>query len=170
MWKLDDIVTYGSAGICRICEIRNEKFCGEDKQYYILKPLFDDKTTLFVPSFNENLMKKIRPVLTYDEAMELIRTIPDISPVWEDNDRMRQEKYRDILESGVREDILSMLKALYDRRNFLVSKGKKLRSSDEIFMRSGEKLIENECAHVLGMELSAVKEFILNQISLIESV
>ena len=46
MWKLDDIVTYGSAGVCRVVDVREEKFCDEYKTYFVLRPVFDDKNTL----------------------------------------------------------------------------------------------------------------------------
>lgn len=166
MWKLGDVVVYGSAGICCVDDIRDEKFGDEVKKYFILKPLFDDKNTFFVPAFNETLMAKIRPVLTKNEALSLIRSMPEIPPEWIDNDKFRQERYRTILESGKPEMVVGMLKALYSRRLQLLEKGKKLRNSDEIFMRSGERLIENECAHIFGITRYEVQSFIGKELSI----
>lgn len=165
MWKLDDIVIYGSAGICKVTDIRDEQFAGEVKKYYVLKPLFDDKNTFFVPSFNEVLMAKIRPIMTKEEALKLIHSMPHILPEWVDNDKLRQERYRGILESGDRAKIVSVIKALRERRDLLTEKGKKLRTSDEIFMHSAEHIIENECAHVFGIARLEVQEFIAKELS-----
>lgn len=165
MWKLGDTVMYGAAGICSISDIRDEKFGDEIKQYFILKPVFDDKNTFFVPTFNENLMAKIRPVMSKDEAISLIRSMPHVEPCWIDNDKVRQEGYREILESGDRMKVVSVLKALHDRREQLTKSGKKMRTSDEILMRSAEMLIENECAHILKMTRSELREFIDREIA-----
>ena len=158
MWKLDDAVVYGAAGICKIADIRDEQFGNETKKYYILKPVFDDKNTYFVPSFNMLLMSKIKPVLTSDEIMELIHKMPSIESNWIDNDKQRTESYKEILESGNRDNVVGVLKALYERRAALTEKGKKMRTSDEIIMRNAEMLIENECAYVLGITREGVRE------------
>ena len=160
MWKIEDVVVYGSAGICKVEDIRDEMFGGEIKKYLVLKPLFDDKNTFFVPSFNERLMAKIRPVLTKSEMNKLIKSLPDIAPEWIDNDKQRLEKYREILESGDREKIIGILKALYNRRAYLFEKGKKLRTSDEILMKTGEHIIENECAYIVGISRLEVQNYI----------
>ena len=166
MWKLGDVVVYGSAGICHIDDIRDERFGDEIKKYFVLKPLFDDKNTFFVPAFNEVLMAKIRPVLTKEEAMTLVHSMPEIEPEWIDNDKFRQERYRAILESGKPETIVGMLKALYSRKLQLLEKGKKLRNSDEIFMKSGERIIETECAHIFGITRWEVQDFIEKELSI----
>lgn len=160
MWKLDDIVTYGSAGVCRVVDVREEKFCDEYKTYFVLRPVFDDKNTFFVPSFNENLMAKIHPIMTKDEAVSFIRSLDEIEAEWIENDKLRQDTYREYLESGCRERVVSMLKALVNRRDELMVKGKKLRTSDEISLRIGEAVIENEWAYIFGIKRAEVKEFI----------
>ena len=165
MWKLGDTVMYGAAGICGISDIRDEKFGDEIKKYFILKPVFDDKNTFFVPSFNETLMSKLRPVLTKDEVLALIGRMPAIEPCWIDNDKIRQESYKEILDSGNRDKVVAVAKALYNRREMLTEKGKKLRTSDEIVMRNAEMLIENECAHVLGMTRVEVRDLIIARTS-----
>ncbi len=160
MWKLDDVIMYGSNGICRIEDIQDREFAGEIKKYFTLKPIFDDKNTFFVPTFNEALMSRIKPVMTYDEATALIKRFGEIEPEWVDNDKARIEQNKETLESCDRERIVAMLKGLYERRLFLISRGKKLRTSDEILMKNAEQLIENECAYVLGILRSEVRDFI----------
>ena len=164
MWKLSDIVIYGSSGICEITDIREQDFCGEKKIYYILKPLFDSKTVIHVPSFNEKLMSKIKPVLRKSEALDLIKKIPEIEPLWVENDKERMEEYKEILESGKRESIISIIKALDLRSTELREKGKKMRSSDEYFFHDAKKLFENECAYIFSLEKEEVHNFIVCQL------
>ncbi len=160
MWNLSDTVVYGSFGVCEIVDIREQDFCGENKIYYILKPLFDSKTTLHVPSFNEKLMSKIKPVLDKNEALTLIKKIPEITPFWVDNDKQRIEEYKEILESGKREALISIIKALYIRRDELTQKGKKMRSSDEYIFSDAQTLFENECAYIFSLKKENVRNFI----------
>ncbi|MBE6700874.1 MAG: CarD family transcriptional regulator [Ruminococcaceae bacterium] len=164
MWKINDTVVYGSAGICEISDIRDENFNGETKKYYILKPIFDDRNTFFVPSFNERLMAKMFPVLNKAEVMAVIKEIPSIAPNWIENDKERQEKYKNILESGDRQAIVGMIKALFERNDTLTKLGKRMRSSDEIFKKQAETLFENECAHILGISRQDVPLFISEQL------
>ncbi|MBQ7897684.1 MAG: hypothetical protein IJ323_05160 [Clostridia bacterium] len=162
MWKLSDTVVYGSAGVCKIEDIREELFADEKRTYFILKPLFDDKTTIHVPSFNEKLMSKIKPVLKKAEALSLIKSIPAIEPLWIDGDKLRQEKYKEVLDSGDRTLLVSVIKALYERRLQLTEKGKKMRASDEYAFKDAEQLFENECAHIFALPREEVRGFIIS--------
>ena len=164
MWKLSDTVVYGSAGVCKIVDIREELFADEKRTYFILKPVFDDKTTIHVPTFNEKLMSKIKPVLKKAEALSLIKSIPEIEPLWIDGDKLRQEKYKEVLDSSDRTLLVSVIKALYERRAELTEKGKKMRSSDEYAFKDAEQLFENECAHVFAIPKNEVRDFILSKI------
>ena len=160
MWSKGDTVVYGSNGICRIEDIRDEQFGNEAKKYYILTPLFDEKNTYFVPSFNAALMDKMRSVFSKDDMMLLIKKMSEISPEWIDNDKLRQETYRSVLENGERERTVAVLKALYERRETLLKSGKKLRTTDEIYLNTAKRLIENEIAFIFEIEREKVQSFI----------
>ena len=60
--------------------------------------------------------------------------------------------YKTTLDRGSREEIVSVVKALQEREASLLELSRKLRSSDEMIMRQGEKLIKNELAFVLGSQ------------------
>ncbi len=160
MLNIDDMVVYGSNGVCRVTEIKNENFAGEVKKYFVLKPVFDDKNTYFVPSFNELLMSRIRPVMSRDEAMLLIQKIPKITPNWIDNDKARGDMCKRILENGTHEEIIAIGKAISERKLTLVKKGKRLRNTDEAVLRNAQALIETECAFVLGITQSEAAELL----------
>lgn len=157
MFKVNDVVIYGSAGICKIVDIRDEKLGDEVNKYYILKPVFDEKNTFFVPVLNENLTSKIHDILTYDEALEFAKKMRDIEPLWIDNDKERYVTYKTTLDRGSREEIVSVVKALREREASLFRSGKKLRGSDETTMRQGDKIIKNELAYVLGVPANEIE-------------
>ena len=163
MWNLSDVVIYGSAGVCRIDDIKSENFAGEMKTYFILKPVFDTKTTIHVPEFNEKLMAKIKSVLQRDEALCLIKNFQHIAPLQIDNDKIRYEKYKEILDSGDREMLLAVIKALYERREQLNKSNKKMRASDEHTLKDAEQLFENELSYIFSIPREEVREFIKSQ-------
>jgi CarD family transcriptional regulator len=133
---------------------------GEKREYYVLKPLFDGANTFFVPTFNEKLTSKMFPVLDRDTLSSVIREVLLSDPLWIEDYKVRQDAYREILESGDRARIGSVAKALRERQESLLSQGKKLRLSDESFKKKAEALFEGEIAHVFGITRSEVVAFI----------
>ena len=74
-----ETVVYGGSGVCQIDDIRDISFYHERPQkYYVLKPLFVKQSqTVYVPMNNEKLTAKIQPVISREEALELIHGIND---------------------------------------------------------------------------------------------
>lgn len=156
MFSVGEVFVYGSVGVCRIGEIC-ERCCGAEKrEYYVLCPIYDERSTLYVPTDSEALLSHLNPLLTKDAAEELIALAPKRIPGWNLNDKERMEEFRKILESGNRREILSMVYLLHKRKKELFACGKRLRSSDESLMQRAEKLLCDEFAYVLGFEPTEV--------------
>ncbi|MBQ3968923.1 MAG: hypothetical protein II685_00385 [Clostridia bacterium] len=60
MYELNEILVYGSSGVCKLVDIRKEKFAGSPTMYYILSPVFSGQSTLYVPIENTALSSKLR--------------------------------------------------------------------------------------------------------------
>ena len=77
MFQPGDLVVYGSTGVCRVEEITHPNMTGADrnKAYYLLKPLYQDGV-IYTPA--ENSKVAMRPVISSEEAEELIDLIPTI--------------------------------------------------------------------------------------------
>lgn len=165
MYKIGDLFIYGSNGACRITDIKTEKFNHEEKTYYILVPIFDMKETIFVPADNEKLVLKMKKVLSPAEMNALIKTIPDKKTIWIENVNLRREEYRKIINRANREELVSLLKTLYERRKELKQIGKNLSVCDEKFLRQAQNIIHSEIATVLQIPLNEVTPYIENTIS-----
>lgn len=150
MWKINDIITYRTTGLCKIEDITTETIDGVDADYYLLKPIFDEKSVIKIPCSSQVLCEKMRPLLTADEVEALIEEIKSLRLEWLENDKRRAEYFNGVIESGNRRDIAALITTVYAKREELVSRGKKLRASDETLMTRAEKLIVNEFSHVLG--------------------
>ena len=158
MFQVNDTVSYGTHGVCQITEIGEKNLTGKSMEYYILKPVYNENSTLYVPVHSENLTGKMRRI------REMIRQMPYHQEDWIDNENLRKTRYRELLTDGNRTELLKMLRTLYLHQQEQISKGKKLHNTDERFFREAEKLLFDEIALVLHIKPSQVLPFILEQI------
>ena len=146
MYKVNDIVAYSSQGICEITEICQREIAGNVMDYYVMKPLYDSRSTVFVPVANEKLVSRIRRTMTAEEAAELLENINSGEIIWIDNDAKRWDLYQAILTEGIPSQLASLFRTLTLRKRTLEECSRKLRSTDETCLRAAEKLIALECS------------------------
>lgn len=166
MFNVNDTILYGTHGICKIVDITEQKFNGSTNKYYILQPLHNASSTIYVPLDNEKLLARMRRILSEEEIYELIKAMPDKETSWIENKNERNERFRSILSSGDRSEIIKLIKVIYQHKEELKAIGKKLHASDEQFFREAEKVIYDEFALVLNIRYDQVLPFIVDQISL----
>ena len=67
-------VVYGTNGICIIEDRTLMSFISGEKKspYYILRPVSSLESTIFVPIDNDQLMAKLRPLMTKEEIDALL--------------------------------------------------------------------------------------------------
>lgn len=164
-YKTGDSVLYGQYGVCRIMGEESRKIKGESVKFYVLRPMYDDTSTIFVPQTNENLLGEMREVLTRAEVYEMIEEMPDEETVWIENENRRKEKYREMLLTGDRKTLVKMIKTLGLQQEKQREKGKKLHMTDERFLKEAEKVLHEEFAHVLGLPPEKIVSFIAEQLA-----
>ena len=165
MFQVGEKVLYGTAGACTITEICKKSFgdAGE-KEYYVLTPIHDGRSTLYVPCANEALRAKMKRLLSGEEIEALIDSMPEEEPQWISDEKKRQEYFKSALKNGDRRELMSIAKALYNHRKYVLSVGRKLHSCDEKVFRETEKMLCDEFAVVLGMKPSEVMPFIIRRL------
>ncbi|MPN50404.1 hypothetical protein SDC9_198030 [bioreactor metagenome] len=89
-------------------------------------------------------------------------------PIWISDDAKRKEKYRQILATGDRLQLIRLIKTLHLYGQERKNEGKKLHSADERFMKEAEKMLYEEFSHVLGIHQDQVLPFILEQMEIKE--
>lgn len=164
MYQINDTVLYGTHGVCQIAEITQQSFGNPTKTYYVLKPVHNPSSTIYVPVDSEALTSKIRQVLSREEIYELIHSMPYEESYWIENEPERKERYREIIAKGDRHELIQMLKALYHHQQQQALRGKKLHAADERYFKEAEKLLYDEFALVLNIKPSQVLPFIMEQI------
>lgn len=166
MPEIGSLVVYGSNGVCRVEEIRREAFTGTPRDYYILSPADDKKTVIYVPTDEVSLTAQMRPLLSRDELVALIReSYREGACEWINDPRARSESFRQILQSGNRRDLFRMLRTIYERRESQVAQGRRLYAADENAFHQAEKLLHGEIAAILSIHPDEVQSFIQSQLA-----
>ena len=164
-----ETVLYGAEGVCRITGTERRNIAGIPMEYYILQPVFNRQSRVLVPINNRQLTEKMRRVLSSQEIYDLIRSMPsDPDLHWEENETLRQDRFKEILQRGDRRELVGLIKTLYQHQQELAQKGKKLHQADERFFKDAEKKLYEEFAHVLNIEREQVLPFILEEIRIQE--
>lgn len=155
-------VVYGTNGICVIEDIKPISFDydNKEKMYYILKPLSNPSSTIFVPLDNKVLESRLRDIMTKEEINSLILHIGDKEIKWDKDRRSRNEKFHEILAGGVREDLLLMIRCINTKKQELTSEGKHLPATDSNTLKTAERLLEEEFSYVLDIVPENVEAYI----------
>lgn len=161
-----DTVVYGGSGVCKIDDIKDISFYHERPQkYYILKPLFakQQELVVYVPYDNEKLVAKIQPVISKEEAIELIDNIKDVELEWIDDRNQRKDIYGSIVTSGSRREIVDVISLIKNHKNALEAEGKRLNMQDEKLLVEAERRMNAEFAVALNMDFDKVEAFIADK-------
>ena len=162
MHGIGERVIYGANGVMEIVDIREETVADVSRKYYVLRDLNSaSDSQIFVPVDNKKLVSSMRPLLTKEEAMDMIRRIKTIPEAeWKSDNRIRSEKFREVIESGDRDGMIAIIKAVYENGLKRQEEGKKNYLADENIMKKAEKVIYSELSMVLGIPENEVANFI----------
>ncbi len=163
MFRVNDYVVYGSTGVCQIKEIKKDEISNDETEYYILRPVYNDKNmTIKIPVNNPNVA--MRAILTKDEALSLITTMPKTETIWIDDNRERSKYFNAILRTRKSEEWAKILKTLYIEKDARSVMGKTLTKTDEDIMNIAEKHLNEEFAMALNISPDEVIAYILEHI------
>lgn len=163
-FKAGDVILYGSTGICEIKEISEKIFNRERAKYYVLSPLRQKGSTLFVPVDSEKLVSRMKKILSAVEIKETIGSTKDEEYPWIENDSERRKHFSETVLSGDRKQMILMVRALYMKMRSQVANGKKLHSADERFLTEAQRILNEEFSIVLGISPEEVPAFIKEQL------
>lgn len=160
MYKIKDVVMYGDEGVCIISDIVVREFKGEHIRYFVLKPVTNNSTTIYIPVNNKELVIRMKKVLSKEEVVELIKSMPQLDEEWIKSDNLRKDKYKEVLKSGNREELVCMIKNLCSHSLKMKEEGKKFHICDERMMKDAKKKLYEEFSYVLDIEFDEVVKYI----------
>lgn len=151
--KIGDCVVYSTKGICRITDVEEKVFDRDKRNYFVLVPIFDERSTYYIPQDYNSEKVHIKPSLTEREALDLCEYVKTAEPLdWITNPNERKQSFDKIYKSGTRKEKVHLIKAIKDHEVKQKALGKQLYATDERFLRGCTAIIADELAFVLGRD------------------
>ena len=164
MFAAGDYVVYGRVGICQVKGTTTMEMEGipKDRLYYVLIPDGKTEGTIYTPV--DNMKQVLRPVMTKEEAEDLITSIPEIEELEIENEKLREEKYKECLKTCDGTEMCRIIKTIYSRKMKRMKSGKRVTAVDERYMKLAEDNLYSELSLLLGVPKENMVSYISEKI------
>lgn len=155
MFKVNDYLVYRKE-VCKVTKIKeyeNTSFC------YVITPINDTSLKIEVPTDSS----VIRPLISKRKIQTIIEEIPNIKEIAE-NDRLLENKYKELLKSGTYNDLITIIKTTYLRNETRDKEKKKRSEKDTTYFNLAEKYLYTEFSVVLGKSYEDTKEYVISKV------
>lgn len=158
-YQINDTLLHPGAGVCRITDIRSEKFGDTGaRMYYILKPVYQNtSSTIFIPVESDKIL--LRRLLTKDEILSLLQEVPNCEDLWVGDDKLRAARFAQLLKTHDHLSLMKLIAELHIREN----EGKKLHAADKKTLYEAERLLHQELAYALNLQPDEVAPFLIHE-------
>ncbi|MFQ9514489.1 MAG: CarD family transcriptional regulator [Eubacterium sp.] len=164
MFKVGDYIVHGRNGVCKVEDITHIDISGADKNqlYYTLVPLKSTGSKIFYPVDSDKVI--MRSVVSKKEAENIVAEIEEIEPIWIDNDRQRESRYKEVISSCDCEKLIGIIKTLYERNRERTAQGKRITYVDDRYLREARENLHDEFSIALGIDKEEVERYIQEHI------
>ena len=164
MFKAGTYIVCGQHGVCRVEGVGKLQLteASGDKEYYTLSKVYSKGGVLYVPADSEKIV--MRPVISKEEAEELIGHMREIDLLQIDNEKRKEEIFKQAFRTCDSREWIKIIKTLYERKKIRLAKGKKVTASDERFLRAAEDNLYGELAISLDIAKGDVEQYIMDKI------
>ncbi|SDB33190.1 transcriptional regulator, CarD family [Pseudobutyrivibrio sp. YE44] len=156
-YQVGDYLVHEGSGVCQIEDIDDMELMGKGsrKTYYCMSPVFKAGAKVFTPIIGSTV--KLRPVAEEARFAKILDNIDDIQCIEEPNDRMLQERFKEVMGEFTPESLARVVKTVLIRKWQRIEAGKKVMAIDEkILSVAGRKLYE-EMAFSMGKDIPSVQ-------------
>lgn len=169
MFEIGDYVINANNGICRIEDKVHLNLPMSDKKklYYLIVPIKEKSTKLYIPVDSEK--QRIRKAMDEAQALEVIDGIQDIEAVWIENDKQREQIYKEAIFSCEPKQLVGILKCMYLRNWQRNAEGKKNTTIDERYFKVAENNLYSELAFAMNKDKDEMRRLITDKIHAKES-
>ena len=165
MFEKDELIMCGGHGVCRVVNITGNPIDRLDKvrKYYVLEPVFEKGSTVYTPVDNSKVV--MRKIMNKKEATDLIRQVSNMEIVWIQEEKGREQMYKDAIRTYDSHSLARIVKTLYLRRQSRLDEGKKVLSSDEQYLHKAEELLYSEMSLALSIPKETVEAYVKKEVN-----
>ena len=100
----------------------------------------------------------MRNILSKENAEDLLSELPTIEALYNQNDKVREKEFRDIIRSCDCKQLLQMLKGILLEKKQKETTGKKLSLNDEQNFHKVESCLANEFSEIFHISVEQAKK------------
>lgn len=160
MFQKDDYIIYSYTGVCKVkaIEEHKNKMTTTVELYYKLEPLFGSEV-IYTPVNTKLFM---RPVIQRDEAISILKEIPEIKEEDYQMDRttVLVQAYEGALLQHDSRTLIKLIKGIYKKNHDIFLTKKKMNSIDQKYLRIAEDLLYSEFSIALNVPMNDVKQYV----------
>ena len=156
-YRVGDFLVHEGSGVCKIEDIDDMELMGKGsrKTYYCMSPVFKAGAKVFTPIDGSTV--RLRPVADVARFTKILDTIDEIECIVEPNDRMLQDKFKEVMSEFTPEAMARVVKTVLVRKWQRIASGKKVMALDEKILNvAGRKLFE-EMAFAMDKDVPFVQ-------------
>lgn len=151
MFQIGDLLFYGTNGVCRVSEICSSPFDPTDtRSFYKLAPVSDNSSLVIYTPVN-NLQVVMRPLISREEAEELLSRLSVIEKITVTIEKHRKDAYREAIRDGAPEGFVRIIKTVRARRELFKKTRRRIPDLDNDFEYTAKNCLYGELSAVLGM-------------------
>lgn len=159
MYGKGDYISYGGHGVCRIADVRSMDFGSGEQEYLVIEPIASGGATIYLPSANQTVQARMRPVLTREEIDVIISSVKNQQMPWPADRKERMNQFQQILSRRDTRELLLLASCLHKRQS---EKG--LSASELEILHKVEGLIEQEFSFALHISRAEIGQYIRDRL------
>lgn len=159
MYQINDFVSYGTRGVCKIVNITKLDMPGSnpDQLYFCLSPLANSWNTIYTPVGNEAAFK---PLVSREEAITILKELPDIEPCPAMGRFQLDQTFKQMMQENDPRSLISLIKYLHNVRIQRITSHKKINASIQRYLADAKhRLIEILCIP-LGQDTKQLEQVV----------
>lgn len=159
MYGKGDYISYSAHGVCRIADVRSMDFGSREQEYLVIEPIASGGATIYLPSANQTVQTRMRPVLTREEIDAIISSVKNQQMPWPADRKERMNQFQQILSRRDTRELLLLASCLHKRKT---EKG--LSASELEILHKVEGLIEQEFSFALHISRAEIGQYIRDRL------
>ncbi len=163
-----EYIVCGNKGVCMVEDITTVNMEGVDrgKLFYLLRPVCSKTSTVYIAV--DNNTSSIRKILTREEALALIDSLPMIGFLCISDDKNAEAVYKESVHKNDIVELIKIIKTSDLRRQERLRQGRKAVAVDDKYFKMACDYLFNELSVCLDMDRQEIESDILNKISMEE--
>jgi CarD family transcriptional regulator len=160
MFKVGEYLVY-KREVCKLVEIKPKHI--NDVDYYTLISVFDNSLKIEVPVSNK--FSNLRPLMSREEIDNIIKQIPNVNILKCEDERLIENSYKQLTDSGDPIDLIKIIKTTYLRNKEKIDQKKKIGDREKDYFQLAEKYLYQEFSIVLDIDYDDTKKYVINEIN-----